>query len=180
MKKRGAYQKSKERNNKLRNIFCTVAVVLVTLIFIWCITESAVTVSNIDHNTYREYSGDHSCNVVVRHGKYKNTTYRFTLENGDTLVADYSCVSSKEEMEQLDKLSFQYSTFPKTFAGHYRVIAISSADDSVNFVNPQQTREICVEQIWILSIIFEFWLLLWIGVIVISFLLRKKPTNYRR
>ena len=174
MKKRGVYQKAKERNNKLRDIFSTFAVVLVTVIFIWGITESAVAVSNIDNNTYREYSGDHTCQVAVKYGKYRSVTYRFTLENGDKLVADYSSVADKEELEQVDSLHFVYSTFPQTITGYYRAIAISSADGSVDFVSLQDTRGVCVSQIWTLSILLGVWLLLWIGVIVISFLLRYK------
>lgn len=174
MKKRGAYQKAKERSNKLSDIFSAIVVVLVTIIFIWGITESAVTVSNIDNNTCREYSGDHTCQVVVKYGKYRSVAYRFTLDNGNKLVADYSSVAKKEEMEQLDTLRFQYSTFPQTITGHYRAIAISSADGSVDFISLQETREVCVSQIWILSILLAFWLLLWIGVVVIAFLLRNK------
>lgn len=174
MKKRGAYQKAKERSNKLRDLLAGFLAVLVTLIFIWGITEAAITVYNIDHNTYRSYSGEHTYKLVTKYGKYRSTTYRFTLDNGDKLVADYTRVADKEKLENLDILCFHYSTFPRLLSGHYRVIAISSADGSTDFVNLQETRAICVDQIWGLSIILAVWLMLWGAVIVIAFLLRRK------
>ncbi|MBE6958354.1 MAG: hypothetical protein E7447_04300 [Ruminococcaceae bacterium] len=174
MKKRGAYQKAKERSNKLRDIFAGFLAVLVTLIFVWGITEAAVTVSNIDNDTCRSYSGEHTCQLVTKYGKYRSTTYRFSLDNGDKLVVDYARVTDKEGMERLDTLRFQYSSFPRLLSGHYRVIALSSADGSTEFVNLQETRAICIEQIWGLSVILAVWLMLWTVVIVIAFLLRRK------
>lgn len=174
MKKRGAYQKAKERSNKLRDLLAGFLAVLVTLIFVWGITEAAVTVSNIDNDTCRSYSGEYSYRLVTKYGKYRSTTYRFTLGNGDELVADYARVTDKEGMERLDTLRFQYSSFPRLLSGHYRVIAISSTDGSTDFVSLQETRATCVSQIWGLSVILAVWLMLWGAVIVIAFLLRRK------
>ena len=176
MKKRGVYQRAKERQNKLSNIFLIVIAVLVTLLLLWGIVESAATVHNIDKNTYQTYSGEFTYRIVKGYGRHSNITYRFTLTNGDEIAVRAAMIDNKQEdeMEHSGQLIFRYSTFPISLYGTYSVIAISSLDGSTVYLDAQNTKSDDIGQIWVLSIILAVWLALCGVVVVIAFLLRPK------
>ena len=174
MAKRGTYQIAKERSNKIRNTIFMFLAIAITAVFIWAIVQSAVTVHNIDNGTYQTYSGAFTYRIEKGYGRHQSTLYHFTLENGDRLAVNASFVGSKEQLENLEILSFCYSTFPISIMGHYSVIAISSPNSSVDFVTFQDTRAEDIGRIWVLSILFTLWLALCTLAFLIPLLWKKK------
>lgn len=174
MSKRGTYQKAKERANKISNILFVITVVLVTVLLLWAIVESAVTVHNIDAETYQTYSGEFTYRITKGYGRHSNTTYRFTLDNGDELAVRAAFIENSDELERSQRLTFYYSTFPISLDGQYSVIAVSSENGSVSYLESQYTKADDIGQIWVLSIILAVWLALCGVVISISILLRAK------
>ena len=174
MTKRGAYQKAKERKNKISGILFSITVVLLTVLLLWAIVQSAVTVHNIDNGTYQTYSGAFTYRIDKGYGRHRSSLYHFTLGNGDNLAINASLVEYKEKLENLETLTFCYSTFPISVMGHHSVIAISSPDGSVDFVTLQDTRADDIGKIWVFSILFALWVTLCMLVFLIPLLWRIK------
>lgn len=157
MTKRGAYQKAKERKNKTSVILFSISAVFLTALLLWTIVQSAVTVHNIDNGTYQTYSGAFTYRIDKGYGRHRSTLCHFTLDNGDNLAINASLVENEEKLENLETLTFYYSTFPISISGRYSIIAISSPDSSVDFVTLQETRADDIGKIWVFSILFVLW-----------------------
>lgn len=152
-RKRGEYQRRKERRNKISNVLCILFFLFGAALMLYGLVQASVNVRDIDHGTLNSYTGEYEYRLTVGSGRHRSSTYIFTLGNGDVVLASKREVDHQEQLDENDVLTFQYTTmFSNPLYGRYSAVFITSADGEIEFVNADQSRRESVSAIWISSI----------------------------
>lgn len=125
-RKRGEYQKKKQRNDRIKHIMLCIILAIGALVFFIEGVQEAVTAQDIVHQNLQQYSGEYQLSLK----KYRhNTTYLFRLENGDHVeVSNYDLVN-EETLNQYPQLEFHYSRFRSWLRlGSYEGILVTDAE----------------------------------------------------
>ena len=149
-RKRGEYQRRKERQNKLSNYICVLGILLVILFFLYSLIQESVNVYDIDHDSLNTYTGsfEYTTRRTTRH-----TIHVFTLDNGDELRFSGRFIENKKMLNESKELCFQYSRmYSNLLYRSYSAISITSTDEEATIVDIDSSRRDSVTGIWIFSI----------------------------
>ena len=152
-RKRGEYQKRKER--KIRNgmIYALVLFVVFILIFVYGIVDSKYTIQQIDNGALMEYTGRYSYEYrnerrIFSHGR--DSYYRITLDNGVTFILS----EGSRYCEILDENPVIYvQYFQDPFRNLYDAVSVASADGTVTMKSLESYRKSNVSIIRTLPIV---------------------------
>ena len=154
-RKRGEYQKRKERQDKVSTIIVALFFFVGIMLMLYCLVQAAVTVYDIDHNTLNTYTGEYKYQLKVGYGRHRRSSYIFTLDNGDTILVSKRELDHEELLGDNSVLTFQYTTmFSNPLWGRYSAVSVTSADGNLEFVNANRSRKESVSAIWTASILF--------------------------
>lgn len=160
-RKRGEYQRRKERENKCATIFAVFMWVLLAFTLTWLIVECAVTINQINENSLNEYTGPYT--YEVRRGSRNGSGYYlFTLDNGDILTIEkYSC-ENPEILDECETLAFKYSDIPELnlFRKSYTAVAIETIGGEKEVRNIEKSYRECVAVVCLCSLLLVFWFFL--------------------
>ena len=152
-RKRGEYQKRKER--KIRNgmIYALVLFVVFIVIFVYGIVDSKYTIQQIDNGALMEYTGRYSYEYrnerrIFSHGR--DSYYRITLDNGVTFILS----EGSRYCEILDENPVIYvQYFQDPFRNLYHAVSVASADGTVTMKSLESCRKSNVSIIRTLPIV---------------------------
>lgn len=137
-----SYQKRKIICNKITDGLILGGLFLVGILFLISSTLNMLVCKNLNSNNLLCYRGN--C-VITKRNFARNTTYVFTLGNGDVVSVPSEHLRSHDMLLENTNLSFEY-VGPKTINGYgvmgaYTGVSISTLDDSFSFLNAQAVKE---------------------------------------
>jgi len=183
-RKRGEYQRQKEHRNKISNILCILFFLFGAVLMLYGLVQASVNVWDIEHGTLNAYTGEYEYRVKVSFGRHRNTTYVFTLGNGDVVLASKQEIENPERLNDNDVLTFQYTTMlSNPLYGRYSAVSVTSADGEMEFVNADRSRRESVSVIWLSSIFSLLSLSIMVFLLVVSFYTdnwKKRYQNWRK
>ena len=170
-RKRGEYQRRKERQNKLSNIICVLGILLVMLVFLYPLIQESVNVYDIDHDSLNTYTGSFEYRINTGFsGRPRSTTHVFTLDNGDVLLVLGRFLENEETLNENNELRFQYSTmYSNLLYGCYSAVSITTTDGEATILDIDRSRRDSVFGIWACSIMIVLCLGLLVGLLVMSY-----------
>lgn len=174
MKNRGAYQKRKERQNRIANILLVLVCLLLLVMFAYSLVQNIVNIRDIDRGTLRQFSGSYELSEKITRKSYGHKTYVFSLHNGDVVNISSHLTENDDLLKNNLELTIHYTTMPTTLGGDYSAVSITSADGTVVFTSMERVRRESVGMIWLLSIA----LLLIFGFLVMTWMVNCYP-NFR-
>ena len=153
-RKRGEYQKRKERQDKISTIIVALFFFVGTALMLYGLVQAAVNVYDIDHNTLNTYTGEYQYRLKMRYGRRGRSSYIFTLDNGDVVLISEREIDHEELLGDNNILTFQYTTmYSNPLYGRYSAVSVTSADGDVEFVNVNRSRKESVLAIWTTTIL---------------------------
>lgn len=183
-RKRGEYQRRKERQNKVSCVLGILFFLFATALMLYGLVQASVNVRDIDHGTLNSYTGEYEYRLKVSIGRHRNTTYVFTLGNGDVVLASKREIENQERLDENDILTFQYTTmFSNPLYGRHSAVSITSADGEVEFVNADRSRRESVSAIWLssfFSLLFVFLIAFIIAIFCYTNNWKKRYQNWRK
>lgn len=183
-RKRGEYQKRKERHDKVKSIIVILFFFASTVLFLYGLVQAGVNVYDIDHNTLNTYTGKYTYQLKVGYGRHRNSTYIFALDNGNVVLVSKRKMDHEELLDENNALTFQYSTmYSNLLYGRYSAVSITSADGDVEFVSAVRSRKESVMTVWLLSIFSVFTLAFGIFFVVVTAYVyhwKKRYQNWRK
>lgn len=167
-RKRGEYQKRKERQNKLTGMLCIILLLFVILFFSYCLVQEAVNISDINHNALKRYTGTCSYEYHRGYGRHGNNYYVLTLDNGDAVYVSNKLIENKDHLNHYAEFTIQYSSvYSNPFYRRYSAVTITSADGTTSFLSIDRAKGRSIEAVWICSLM----LLLLVGLLTAYLLL---------
>ena len=166
-RKRGEYQRRKERQNKLSNYICVLGILLVILFFLYSLIQESVNVYDIDHDSLNTYTGsfEYTTRRTTRH-----TIHVFTLDNGDELRFSGRFIENKKMLNESKELCFQYSRmYSNLLYRSYSATSITSTDYEVTIVDIDRSRRESITGIWLWAIMTLLCIGLLVGLLVMSY-----------
>lgn len=170
-RKRGEYQRRKERQNKISNILCVLTILLFILLFLYPLIQESVNVYDIDHDSLNTYTGSFEYRINTGFlGRHRSTTYVFTLDNGDVLLVLGRFLENEESLNENKELRFQYSTmYSNPLYGRYSAVSITTTDGEATILDIDRSRRDSVFGIWLFSIMILLCLGLLVALLVMSY-----------
>ena len=170
-RKRGEYQKRKERQDRLNSVLGIFFILLITFYFLWLIVNNGVAIRHIRQNSLDKYTGSYSYELKRTYGKHTSYYYLFTLDNGDVLSIPKSKFENEKILAERQPLTFQYTKdFRRTmFSPAYVALLIETADGQLTIVSLDSSYSGCVRSIWMGATILLVWLLLFGGLFFMYF-----------
>ena len=137
-KTKGSYQRKLERKSQFSAVFSVAFFLIAVLLFSYLAIQSAVNVSDIDHDRLNTYAG--SCDYRVQIHR-RGATYVFTLGNGHEGHVGRSDVQNTEYLDSHDQLVVRYTTmYSNPLHRMYGAVSITSMDGSIEFVSMEESR----------------------------------------
>lgn len=169
-RKRGEYQRRKERQNKISNVICVMAILLFILIFLYPLIQESVNVYDIDHDSLNTYTGSFQYEISTGLSRHRTTTYKFMLDNGDVVLVLGRFLENKETLDECKELCFQYSTmYSNLLYGRYSAVSIITTDGEETILDIDRTRSDSVTGIWLYSIMIVLCVGLLVGLLVMFY-----------
>ena len=170
-RKRGEYQKRKERQDRFKTGLAILSILLITFALVWLIANEGIAIRHIRQNALEKYTGSYSYELKRTYGKHTHYYYLFNLDNGDVLSIPKSKIENEEILEERYPLTFQYTKgFRKNmFSPVYVALSIETADGQLTIVTLESSYNGCVRSIWIMAIFLFVWLLLFGGLFIMYF-----------
>ncbi len=97
-----------------------------------------------------EYSGSYELRKIHR---TRNTTYQFTLENGDTVTAIPGKIENNQRIEDFDELKFSYTLFKTAPFFTHTAVSITTTDGEICFLSIDDTLAEARLGIWTFAIL---------------------------
>ena len=164
-RKRGEYQKRKERQERFKDVYGILCIVLLIFVLGWLIINNAIVVHQIRNYNLKEYTGSYSYEQRRTYGKHHRHYYLIRLDNGDVLTVSKEMCDNQQILEESQSLTFQYTDKARTklFFSAYSALSITSTDGEVSIVDLDTSHQGCVRSIWIFSILLFIFVLLFGG-----------------
>ena len=150
-KTKGSYQRKLERKSQFSAVFSVAFFLIGLFLFSYLAIQSAVNVSDIDHDRLNTYAGSCAYRVIIHR---RGATYVFTLGNGHEVHVGRSDVQNTEYLDSHDQLVVRYTTmYSNPLHRMYGAVSITSMDGSVEFVSMEESRRQSAAYAWISSIL---------------------------
>lgn len=139
---RKSYQKRREIYIKVSNCLILSIFLIVGVVFLVSAVQNVMIVCNMDNKNVLCYCGDYK--VTQKHPP-RNTTYEFTLGNGDVFSVPSELLRNSDVLMEKPVLSFVYAgprhIYRYGIIGGYTGVSISTDDGSVLFLDPYDSEE---------------------------------------
>jgi hypothetical protein len=125
-------QAARVRKQKITNFLALGFLVIMLLFFILYTTQNALLYIHTNSNELYEYSGHFELNEIRRH---RNTAYRFTLDNGDTITANPDIMQYNQRIDDFSELHFLYTPSKNIIFFEYTAVEITTLDGTIIFLD---------------------------------------------
>ena len=161
-RKRGAYQKRIERQNKRRLILALFVWLLLAFLIIWMIIEAAFMLKDINTGTLKEYTGSYSHSIRKTYGRRHAVDWHsFALDNGDVVIIQTYLCDHEDVLNDNPELIIMYSAIPhRFFPISYAAASITTSDGEIVILDVEQSKEECIGEIRSLSVVLVIWFFL--------------------
>ena len=149
-RKRGEYQRKKERYIKIAKIVFAIVLLLIPAFCVSGIVSRMITLNHIQNDSIKEFKGSYSYEFVKRTGR-GNSYYVFTLGNGDVATILKENCKNEDILDNNPELKIQYDRIP--FRDGYGIISITTADEEVVIRSLTSSRNECITTICFLFIV---------------------------
>ena len=141
-RKKGEYQRQKERQYKIAKIVGVLVLLLIPAFCVSGIVSQMITLKHIHNDSIKEYTGTYTYEFVKRTGGFGNSYYVFTLGNGDVVTILKGECRNEDVLDSNPELKIQYDIIPFTDA--YGILSIATFDGEVVIRSLTRTRNWCV------------------------------------
>ncbi len=151
-RKRGQYQRRKERENKITGVVCFfVLVIFIPLMLTYGIIDNGSRVYQINNDSLHEYTGKYTYRLHKGYNRRSRSKYIFTLDNGDTVVIPKRYCKNDEILGECQELTIYYDTNPINANGH-SAVSITTTDGQVEILDRDLSYGLRVANVWICSV----------------------------
>ena len=125
-------QASRVKKQKITDFLLLVFLAIMLLFFVLFAVQNALLYTHTNSNELYEYSGHFKVNEIHRP---RNTTYRFTLNNGDTITANPDIMQCNQGIEEFSELRFLYTPTKNIIFFEYTAVEITTLDGTIIFLD---------------------------------------------
>ena len=125
-------QAARVRKQKITNILAMGFLVVMLLFFVLYTAQNALLYVHTNSNKLYKYSGHFEVSQIRRH---RNTTYQFTLDNGDIITANPDIMQSNQRIEEFSELYFLYTPTKNIIFSAYTAVEITTLDGTIIFLD---------------------------------------------
>ena len=125
-------QAARVRKQKITDFLVMGVLVIMLFFFILFAVQNALLYTHTNSNELYEYSGHFEVSEIHRH---RNTTYRFTLDNGDIITANPDIMQSNQRIEEFSELYFLYTPTKNIIFSAYIAVEITTLDGTTIFLD---------------------------------------------
>lgn len=155
-RKRGEYQRQKEREDKINTFLGIFGLLFLILALTYGIVANGIKLHRINHDTLHEYTGSYSYKIRESYGKHRKTFYIFTLENGDVVTIRKSFCENQEVIASGQDLTIEY--VPILLRDGYTAVSIATSDGKIDILNLEKIHRQCVLGVWVNSVLLFLFL----------------------
>ena len=126
----------KKQKKKITDILTACILIAIMVVFtLYSVHDIALCVNTTSERNC-EYSGSFKLNESRR---TRNTTYIFTLANGDVITANPDIMEHHQRLDEFEELKFSYTSFRNIPFFTYTAVSITTIDGEINFLSANDT-----------------------------------------
>ena len=129
-------QRMKSKTKKITDVLTVCILTVIMIVFTLYAVHDIVLCVHTSSGRNCEYIGSFELSESRR---TRNTTYKFTLTNGDTITADPSIMEHHQRLDEFDELAFSYTSFRNIPFFAYTAVSITTIDGEISFLSVSDT-----------------------------------------
>ena len=126
----------KSKTQKSTDILTVCILIVIMVVFTLYAVHDIVLCVHTSSGRNCEYIGSFELSESRR---TRNTTYKFTLANGDVITADSSMIEKHQSLDEFDELKFSYTSFRNIPFFAYTAVSITTVDGEISFLSVNDT-----------------------------------------
>ena len=167
-------QAARIRKRQFSDFLVFVTLIIILLLLILFTAQKVLLYVHTDSNNLYDYSG---CFELRKIQKAKNTTYQFTLPNGDIITAHPDIMQHNQEIVEFTELHFLYVIPKITLPFTYNAAAITTLDGAIQFLT--MNASMAEAKLGIIAGAVLIFLFLALNIIYLLYVIRVKPCKKR-